>query len=169
MTMTDLYQLRDQMMALNAADRDNLRALLEHVEQRSPLDTTREEELLWDGLVYAAPAGARHFRNLSEFLRDKRYGVPRAEYKDALRQLFDLIYSVTPVRHPHLDQVALIELMLECLAADQRRRNVETTPKTLVQAMPRLQVAIDFSYPGYVQSQMLHKLIRVAAPMVAAE
>lgn len=167
--MTDLYSLRDQVLALNSDDCANLRALLDHAEQRSPLDTTHEEELLWDGLVYAAPAGARHFRNLSEFLRDKRYGVPRAEYKDAVRQLFDLIYSVERVRHPHQDQVALIELMLECLAADQRRRQVETTPKSLVQAMPRLRVAIDFSYPNYCDSGMLHKLIRVAAPMVAAE
>jgi hypothetical protein len=158
-----LYELRDEVLALDEGERDNLRALLDREEQRQPLRTTVEEDLLWAVLIKLAPVGARHFKSLNEFLRDKRHGVNRADYADAARSTFDLVHEVRPVRHPGQDAAALVELMFECLVKDLGRRRVEITPKTMLQAVPRLRLAIEDCFPGYVAAGMLHRLIRVVA------
>ena len=160
----DLYSLRDQLMALDDGDRANLRALLERDEQKAPFKSTTQEDALWAALLRAAPATARHFRSLAEFLRDKRHGVVRDDYRDAVRALYDLIHEAKPVRHAAQDAAALTELLLDCLARDMKdRRRIEITAKTLVQNMPRLRVAVEDAYPGYAAAGMLHKLIRTKA------
>ena len=163
-----LYDLRDALMALDDGDRDNLLALIDREEQAQPARTSVEEDAVWLAIKRVTPSASRHYRALSEFWRDKRHGVNRADYGDAVRTVYDLLDEAKPVRHPQQDQAALLELVFECLVKDMNwdKRpggRVAVTPKSLLQEMPRCRVAVDNCYPGYVQSGMLHRLIRVAA------
>lgn len=160
--MTDLYSIRDAMLAMTPEDRENLRAMLDLAEQRTPVESTREEDMLWE-VLQRMTIGPRHFRSLSAFLRDKRHGVNRVDYSDAVRSVFDLILAVKPVRRPTVDQVALLDVLFECLVKDMSQRRIEVNPRTMIEAVPRLRVAVENCYPGYVAAGMLDRLIRVAA------
>jgi hypothetical protein len=160
----DLYQLRDAMLALDFAERENLKSMLDREEQRVAILPSREEDELWQALVNITPNGQRNYRSFSEFVRDKRHGVNRAAFNAAGEIIYDLIAQTKIVRHQVNDRVALLELLLACLAKDMRYRRVEINPKTLLEAMPRLRIATENCYPGYIDAGMLHCLIRVAEP-----
>jgi hypothetical protein len=123
---------------------------------------------LWQVITKLTPQGSRHFRSYSEFLRDKRNGVPRAEFSDAVRTVYDLVGQSQTVRHRVVDHAALIELMLECLIKDMKWRRVAVNQKAIIEALPRLRVAVENCYPGYIEAGMCHHLIRVAE-VVGAE
>ena len=156
--MADLYKLRDLVLALDRSDRENLKSLLDLEEQRNPKPPTQQEVAVWEALCAAS-----HYpsRSLEGFLRDKHNGMPRAEYSAAVDTLYSFIETTKSVRHPKQDQAALLELIFECLAKDIGRKQ-EVTPKTLLHALPRMRLAIDNCYPGYVEAGALHRLIRVA-------
>jgi hypothetical protein len=160
--MTDLYKLRDEMMALGLADRENLRALLDREDQRAAILPSREEQELWDVVTRLTPSGSRHHRSYSEFVRDKRHGVNRVEFNEAVRLIYDLAAQARPVRRPTQDRVALVELMVECLVKDMRQRRIEVNQRTIIEQLPRLRTAIEWCYPGYIEAGMLHRLIRIA-------
>jgi hypothetical protein len=157
-----MLDLKKEILALSTADRDQLKGLLDYEEARAPLRTTREEEEIWAILARSTPRGVLQPRyGLADFLRDKRHGIGRVEFAECVRQLDAFAIEARPVRHQAQDRAALIELGLECLAGDLAARGVEINPKTLLLAMPRLRVAVDRCYPGYLEAGMLHKLIRV--------
>lgn len=162
MSDSSLYDLRNAVLALEPAERDNLRSLLEREEQRAPVRTSEPEEQVWLALTRQAPS--RQFRSLSDFLRDKRHGASRPDYQDAVTVVFDIVDQVRPVRHKAQDTAALLELLFECLATDLRDRKVAVTVHNLVADMARLPLAVNDCYPGYLAAGMLHKLIRVAQP-----
>jgi hypothetical protein len=162
--MADLYELRDAVLALDGADRDNLRALLDREETRATFVASREETEVWLVVTKLTPLGSRHFRSLSEFFRDKRHGVSRNDFDDAVRAVFSLVAEAQPVRRPVSDHAALVELLFECVAKDLRRRHIEINQKTLIEATPRLRAAVEYCFPGYIEAGMLHRLIRVAVP-----
>jgi hypothetical protein len=162
--MLDLSALKKQILGLSVADRDQLKNLLDYEEARAPVRTTRDEEEVWRILTRLTPRGVLMPRyGLGDFLRDRRHGVGRVEFAEGVRQLAAFAAEAAPVRHQAQDRVALLEIGLDCLAGDLAARGVEINPKTLLLALPRLRVAVDHCYPGYVEAGMLHKLIRVAA------
>jgi hypothetical protein len=160
-----LAELKDKFLSLGRADRDELLATIEYETSRASWQPSREEMVVWEALRRLTPGPT--IRSLPEFVRDKRHGVGRNAYIEAVETLYDFAREAQPVRHQVQDDTALVELMLRCLADDMTARNIEVNPKSLVEHLPRLRAAVNRAFPGYAEARMLHKLIRVVA--VAAE
>lgn len=154
-----MYDLRDQILQLNPADRANLLALVERDKVTAPYTPSREDSEVWDTLVKLC--SMRH-RNLDAFLRDKQEGLARRQWSEAVALIGRFCAQAAPVRHRDLDRAALVDLVLECLAADLRAHHERVTAKTLLAAVPDLPAAVDRAFPGYVAAGLLHKLIRLA-------
>ncbi|MBO0736431.1 MAG: hypothetical protein J2P48_07665 [Alphaproteobacteria bacterium] len=158
-----LYSLRDQLMELDREERKNLLAMVELEENRAGFQPGREDTELWTVLQTLSPPQASPHRSLAQFLGDKRAGVGRGQWADAVKTVYAFCAQAQPVRRPVVDHAALAELVLGCLVSDMRRRSVSVTPKSIIEELPRLRVAVDRAYPGYLDAGMLHMLIRVTA------
>lgn len=161
---SSLYDLRNQVLALDASERDNLFAMIEHGDVRAPFEPNREDAEVWSVLTKLSPRGAVQHRVLDAFLRDRHHGTNKTAWRAAVATIYEFVAQAQPVRRPAQDHAALIELMLDCLVGEMRRRGEEVTPRTILNALPRLRGAVERAYPGYIDARMLHKLIRVAAP-----
>lgn len=158
-----IYDMRDEILALNPSDRASLLTWIAQRETVAPYTPSRADGEVWAALVRLCPSGMKH-RNLDEFLRDKRQGMSRNEWADAVQTIGEFCAQAKPVRRSDEDREALTDLVLECLAADLRVRNEALNPKSLLTALPRLATAVDQAYPGYLEAGLLHKLIRLAEP-----
>ena len=163
-----MYDLRDEIMNLSDSERANLLALVEKEEVARPFKASRADLALWDALVRLSPH--QPIRSLDAFLRDKHHGLPRTQWSSAVAYLDDFTADVEPVRYRDQDHAALIALMLRCLVSDMETRGVEVTPKRIIENLPRLRVAVDEAFPGYLDAGLLHMLIRLTpSDPVAAE
>jgi hypothetical protein len=158
--MPKLYDLRDDIMLLSDTDRANLLALIEREEAARPFKASRADLDLWAVLVKLSPHSMH--RSLDAFLRDKQHGMTRAAWSSAVGYLDDFVADVKPVRHPDDDRAALTALTLRCLASDMQLRNVEVTPKKILDNLQRLYTAVDAAFPGYIEAGLLHELIRLS-------
>jgi hypothetical protein len=154
-------ELKHQIQALSASDRADLLIMLEYDESRTPFLPDRQESDFWDMLVRLTPAPLHHA--LNAFLGDKRHGVPRATYREAVETVYHLVAEAQPVRHNVQDHAALAALVLDCLAQDLIARDIAVNPKNMIEELPRLRVAVNKCFPGYIDAKLLHKLIRVVA------
>jgi hypothetical protein len=162
-----MYDLRDEIMALNDLDRANLLAMVEREELARPFKANRADSDLWATLVRLSPHSPH--RTLDAFLRDKHNGVTRPTWQSAVALLEAFAGEVEPVRNPDEDRQALVALALRCLASDMRTRGLEVTPRKILENLERLYIAIDTAFPGYVEAGLLHMLIRLTPEPVAAE
>jgi hypothetical protein len=163
-----LYNLRDQLLALQADDRESLLALIEREEAKNPFSPSREDTEVWTAMTRIARSSPH--RSLSQFVADRHAGVTRREWAEAVKTLYQFAGQSQAVRHRAQDHAALVELALQALAADLIGRKVALTPRHLVAALPRLRLAFEQCYPGYVEAGLLHKLIRRSTvPELAAE
>ena len=163
-----LYDLRDELLELSDADRANLLALIAREEVSRPFKASRADLDMWSALLKLSPH-SQH-RTLDAFLKDKHHGMSRQEWSSAVAYVGDFVADVEPVRYPDQDRAALVGLALHCLASDVHGRGIEVTPKRLIDNLPRLRIAIDAAFPGYIEAGLLHMLIRLS-PLdpVAAE
>lgn len=164
---TNTYDLRDQILALSASERANLLAQVAHREAIIPYEPSREDREVWSALGRLSPPGTVPHRSLDQFLRDKAQGVSRREWGEAVEAIIHFCDQAEPVRRRDEDRAALLDLVLECLAADMQKRKEWVTPKTILEALPRLHIAVDQAFPGYIAAGLLHKLIRLAEPVPA--
>jgi hypothetical protein len=157
-----MYDLRDQLLALDPEERANLLALIEHKEAQAPFQPSRADDEVWTALIRVSPPGAAPWRKLDGFLKDKQHGVPVKAWREAVAALGAFAAEVAPVRRRDEDRAALVDLALDCLAADLKHAEIQVTPKALLAALPQLHRAIDRAFPGYAQAGLLPRLIRLA-------
>jgi hypothetical protein len=87
------------------------------------------------------------------FLKD--YGV--VKFKRHAEHVFRFIDQTRKyLRRPQTN--ALLCTCFECLAEDLTRRNVPATPRTMLDQIERVEVAVDMNYPGYASAGMLHRI-----------
>jgi hypothetical protein len=161
----NLSDLKRQIQALSADERRNLLNVLEFDEARTPFLPNRMESDVWDILLRLTPAPMH--RSLNEFIHDRRHGVPKAAYCEAVETIRTLVNEASPVRHEVQDHLALATLVLTCLAQDLAARDIAINPKTIIDELPRLRTAVNRQFPGYVEARLLHTLIRTVAPEAA--
>jgi hypothetical protein len=158
--MATVYELRDRLLALRPDERANLLALIEHEDARARFEPTREDSEVWTALTKLTVAP---HRSLDLFLRDKQHGVSRKTWTEAVQAIYVFVAQAKPVRRAAQDHAALVELAVHVLVRDLTGRGVEVSPRTVVEAVPRLRAAFERCYPGYAEAGLLHLLIRRAS------
>ena len=149
-----------RIAGLSERDRKDLIAQFSRPVVRKALARTEMDHLdsryteFWGTLLSVCPQRPSLFNFLSRYGRD--------EFVAKVDEVYEMLDSYKSLRKTQFD--GMLTLMLRCLAKYRLvARDIPVTPSTMLNNLDFLVWATDRGYPGYYQSGLLYRLVRVAA------
>ena len=140
--------------SLSAAEKQELYAQLAFSmqDQDDASDLPRE---LWDAMLHVLQLEGKSRMTLKAFVR----GYGRAKYIQRGEELDKLLAAALPAYTRKQTVVAVRRIILGCLVQRMNQKGIPVSPTSILRCFPWMRAAVDAAYPGYIDAQLLHKVV----------